>query len=122
MALDSVYVAAERETEETMQQIISRGKSRIDALNFTHEDELLNILTQASYSITLAFELQEEYDGGGGSIIDPCAIAGVYADLIVYNYFSELGDLDSGSQTFPWAMRAVRAVSKYALDNCYCCN
>lgn len=118
--LDSVTIAfSNHYSESAIQQIITRGKDRITALSFTHEDELVNTLNQAAYSMSLIFDLDDEMGGGFGFYINPCLLAGALADVVAFNYFSEIGDMDFGP-TAGIARELIRGVSTYAYSRCYC--
>ncbi len=124
-ALDSIYVILDSldikvnayASEASLLQVISRGKNRIISSSLPKKDEVLNILNQAKHSVQLAFDLEEEY-GGDDGFIDPCALVSVCADLIAYEYFSQLGDTDMGDPMYGFAMSGIACASMYAFVNC----
>lgn len=60
--IDSIYDAIlNEEPQDAIQQIITNGKTRINSLNPVNEVGLINSLTQVSYSMALAFELEDLY-------------------------------------------------------------
>lgn len=118
--LDSVSFAfSNYYSESAIQDIIDRGKNRVIAMSFVHENELVNTLTQASFSMSLAFDLDNEMGGGFGLYINPCLLAGAMADVAAYQFFSGEGDLNDPNME-PIAKEFIRGVSAYSFANCYC--
>ena len=83
---------------------------------FPNEDQLLDVLTQASYSLSLMYDLEDDL---GDGMVDPCSLVGVVSDIEAHNFFSELGDLDPGDPMYEFASNAVIGISAYAFANCH---
>ena len=120
--LDSAMVSFENgDSEATVSDILSRGKTRIDAIPpsvFQNKHGLLNTLTQAQYSLELLHDMENEY-GNGFVTISPCLWASIGADVYAYAIFDENGDFESGATLYFWAMDMVAGLSAYALAKCY---
>jgi hypothetical protein len=83
-------------TEGAIQQLITNGKSRLNVTNPDHKNELINTLTQLSYSVTLAYDINDLYGPSSGPeawAFLPCLIYAAMADFetlaIAYSIDSE---------------------------------
>ena len=125
-ALDSIETAIENsEPEYTLQGLIDNAKIRASNLNTSHENAIINCLTQASYSIALAFELEDLY-GGTGSPANPanglsiiCLIKGIKADVCTAALMnSEVIGQAFKDYTPTERYNFVREISMHALAYC----
>ncbi len=115
--LDSIYIMIETGHSETAtQNVITRGKSRLGAHNFDMENSIINCLTQASYSLTLMFELDDLYGDGpsNGWTISPCALISVYCDV---EQITHMHNFDPEDQHM---MDVVASVSAAGFAHCTC--
>lgn len=120
IVLDSVHEAIENEeAEETIQQLFNNGKSRISVIAPTnslitpvHRCQLINTLTQASFSFSLAYEIDDLY-GGSQQWIVPCFFYAVEADIEAMHLFQSFGDLSA-----PGNMAVVAYASVFSFFDC----
>jgi len=125
-ALDSIETAIESsEPEYILQGLIDNATIRASNLNTTYEDAIINCLTQASYSIALAYQLEDLY-GGIGSPTNPanglsifCLIKGIKADVCTIALMnSAIIGLAFSDYTPTERYNFVREISMYALSQC----
>ncbi|GEM_PF-1677923 len=125
-ALDSIETAIENsEPEYILQRLIDNAKIRASNLNTIHEDVIINCLTQASYSIALAYELEDLY-GDAGSPANPanglsiiCLVKGIRADMCTIALMnSEIIGQAFSAYTPTEKANFVREISMYALSAC----
>ncbi len=124
IALDSIETAIENaESENILQGLIANAKIRASILNTTHEDAIINCLKQASYSIALAFELEDLYgDEGSASngISVICFIKGIRADICTINLMnSEVIGKAFSEYTPTEKANFVREISMHAMSICF---
>jgi hypothetical protein len=124
LVLDSVIVAIdEEESESEVLQIITRGKDRVNGISgLTKKDDLINLLTQTYYSVSLMYDIDEEIGSGNGDYVNICAIIGAMADVSMLNYFGTLGDTNPDSPMYGFAMQSVANVSMFSYAQCHCSN
>ncbi len=118
--LDSIYESIGSDaSQETIQNLICRGKSRISALSFDNEIGLINILSQTSYSIALAFEFDYLYGNGPGPVAHAswfwCFIYAYHSDVEAHALFEAL-DSDGGASGH---LGAIVYMSLFNLATCW---
>jgi hypothetical protein len=117
--LDSVYDAAEnRESEVVIQQLITNGKNRIIVANPDHKNGLINTLKQASFSLSLAFELDDIYGGNPGPALQSwfwCFFVAINADIEIAAVYQEI-DTNGGSSGH---LANIAYLSMWTLNDCW---
>lgn len=123
VSLDSIEDAINNASSEVIiQGLIHRAIVRAEELNSSNEDLVINCLKQASYSLSLLYDLNETYGDPGLNTANfiICFIRGLKADVCTIALMnSEIIGSAFDNYSFTEKVNLVREISLYAISICY---